>query len=131
MMTTKEFFHNKINWKIYNRILDICTELDDNSIDYNISVQVCQRTRKINDRLSDRRFHTIYQYDDYPVHDDYEAYAFEDYYKQMGLFYTIEFYETYDWHSIIDKISKSKDIILIDDLWGDFRLFRYKEKKIK
>lgn len=40
-MTTEEYFKDKINWRIYNIILDASTELDDKDIHHILSVEVC------------------------------------------------------------------------------------------
>ena len=126
-LTVAKYFKDKINWKVYNRILDICTVLDDNDVSFNICIQVRQGVFR-------PKYHTLYDCGEFVGNDDdnnYDVYAYELYYKDYGLFYTLMIYNSNGkFEDIYYKIMKKKGMKVVDDklVYNCYLLrFKYEE----
>lgn len=126
-MTTEQYFKDKINWKIYNIILDASTELDDKDVHHIVSIEVCEYS------FNQEIFHEIYS-----EHNGYNTSIaaggyFEDYienYEDNGLVYTLLIdHEYHEYQSVINKILKRKEIRFLHDTLNVFRFTEKAKKK--
>lgn len=121
-MTTKEYFKNKIDWRVYNAILDACLELEDNDIYYTLCIEV---------NCGDNLYHIIYRYDKASNFDGYIDYDNRShiFFYDYNLFYTMKIYNTIDYDSVLIKLNNMKNIQLIDEDYDKgFCVYRFKGK---
>lgn len=114
----EEYFKSKIDWKIYNFLLDRVTEYEDIGIP-NICVEVMYRYDIYDDNKGTTEYHWLYKW--YMDENDYvntNLNHLKTQYEKYGLYYSIIIYED-NVKSIIntlcDKVSGKLKIIERDD----------------
>ena len=92
-MTIRQYFENKINWKIFNSILDKCTEFEDKNITYILNVCVKKQASPSIEPFYDTIYTRFYVNDsNIRIHYDDEEFKLDDYiklYERDGLYYMV------------------------------------------
>ena len=108
MVSTEQYFNDKIDWKKFNFMLDCCLELEDQEIWYCLDVMV---RYKIKDKYTYKTIYYYYQYEgekNYVQLTDNLLREYIVHYETDGLFYMFSIEKK---KKISEKIRKKLELI--------------------
>ena len=108
MVSTEQYFNDKIDWKKFNFMLDCCLELEDQEIWYCLDVMV---RYKIKDKYTYKTIYYYYQYEgekNYVQLTDNLLREYIGHYETDGLFYMFSIGNR---EKISEKIRKKLELI--------------------
>lgn len=119
-MTIEQYFKDKINWKVFNSILDACIHLEDDNIWFSINISY------LNTSMSDaNKYRYIYRMynvtaagHEYKIMEDYSTEPLYnrtiESYEKFGLFFTIFIDSDIKDSTTIKKLKNNKNLVEID-----------------